>query len=188
MARARGTFGIRRALAELGDVERSALIEAARQAATEALLKWKREILPRHFEASAYARYRPAAAGQPGVYLERSRRYERRKRRLGHWRMPMVFSGTLRRTLLSNPPRLLTAGRARGRITARMQTAHSPVLNLWVGLARRRGNRPHDFRASLSVFTRDEAADIQRFIGRRTVELVRGRYERSAVDATVFSA
>lgn len=187
MARARGTFGIKRALAELGDVDRSVMIAAARQATTEALLQWKREILPRHFETSAYNRYRPAAAGVPGVYLERSRRYEQRKAKLGRRRMPMVFTGLLRRTLLSSPPRRLTTSKARGRVVATMQTAHSPTLNLWVGLGRRRGT-PHDFRASLSVFTRDEAATLQRYIGRRTVELVREQYEGSPVDVTVFSA
>lgn len=182
MARAKGTFGIKRALAELGDPQRSVLIESARQATVEALAVWHREMLPLHFEASAFNRYRPAALGRKGVYVERSKRYEKRKAKLGNRRRPMVFTGLLRATLLNSPPRVRIA-RGREKLAATLTTAHHPTLNLWAG-----GARKHDFRASLTVFTHDEARRLREYIGQRTVALVKEKTERSPVVAETFVA
>jgi hypothetical protein len=67
--------------------------EVRKDAMEEVGEKWHDEFLPRHFEENAMQRYH---------YVHRAKKYDQRKeRKMGH-KKPLVWSGTLRKTILEN--------------------------------------------------------------------------------------
>lgn len=73
---------------------------------------WHDTILAGHFEETAAARY---------GFEQRSRAYTRRKKRSRHHNRPMVWSGVLRKTVLSNA--IIKSSTKQGRVTMRTPRA-----------------------------------------------------------------
>ena len=70
-------------------------VQAVKAGMEKALLLWHVAFAPMHFKAGAAARY---------GYQKRSEKYEKRKERVKHHRQPLVWSGTLRDSIVKGRP------------------------------------------------------------------------------------
>ena len=134
--------------------------KAIAEALHEVGVHWHRHLLKRHFVRQAFLRY-------GGVYRPRTARYEQRKfRKYGH-KDPLVWTGTLRRTLLSSAYIRATSKSLR----VRMQGPK--WLKGFMRFRGRAGTGP-DMLKEVKAISRQEAEGFARMIGKR----VKGRWAR----------
>lgn len=128
-----------------------AFAEAREKAMADVGRHWHGQMLPKHFEESAFARYK---------YEPRSPRYVKRKeRKYGH-RRPLVFTGTLMRTVL---------GAAQIRATSRRVTVRMSGPRWLAGYIafRGRAGRGPDKRKELTMILKNEGAELATIAARR---------------------
>lgn len=160
MANAKATFAVNPALLELhpGRAGKLKLADSYRKALVDALLHWDRAILPRHFESSAPSRY-------VGAYQPRTRGYQIRKARMKHHQKPMVWSGTMERTLLATPT---VSARVEGSsMKATLTLPFARIANFWAG-----GRRKHDFGESIRAMTPKEIETLENMIAESVVRAI----------------
>lgn len=107
---------------------------------------WHERFLPLHFHPSAKFRYRGA-----DTYLPRSAQYEKRKRRLFGHNLPLVFSGDLKKSILSE--QRVSATSKKATVTLRGTRYLYPF---------KKNARDHDKAKELTVLRVDEGRTLSK--------------------------
>lgn len=178
MAVARTTFGVHPEFLRMarGDPQ-SATASVIRESLGDVAQKRFENIIPQHFDESAYSKWAFA-------YRSRTPRYiKAKRRRYGHNR-PMVQTGRMQRELLGQPPTLRSKMGGRT-IAVVIRSPWSRRMNLWSG--KRKGpNFEQELHARTYAEQNAERVAVQALIERRMPEAI--ERDQAAMATKTFTA
>lgn len=182
MADATGTWEVNKEFLKLarGRTGTAAGAEIVRETMKAVAQNWHRRILKRHFEASAPSKY-------PGAYTKRTKVYMLRKAKRGH-QNPMVFSGDMKRAMLSARPKFADAKAGSKSVRVKLQLPSPRAANLWTGrrAVKSTGQR-HNFAREIGAFNDADIKQLVQFaqkLFRRVLERKLREGERQMVRET----